>query len=72
MGPSFGDYVVYAANYVFRPAALTVDMNSDPSAAKDDLDRAEALARARVDLLATAPRVASPLRGGARACKVTT
>ncbi len=44
MGPSFGDYVVYGANYIFRPAALTVDMNSDPSAVKDDLDRAEALA----------------------------
>ncbi len=44
MTPSFGDYVVYAANYLFRPAALTTDMNSKPSAVKDDLDRAEALA----------------------------
>lgn len=44
MGPSFWDYVVYAANYVFRPAALTVDMNGNPSAVKNDLDRAEALA----------------------------
>ncbi|MFO0588126.1 MAG: alpha/beta fold hydrolase [Polyangiaceae bacterium] len=44
MGPSFGDYIVYGANYIFRPAALTVDMNSNPSAVKNDLDRAEALA----------------------------
>lgn len=44
MGPSFGDYLVYAANYVFRSSAITVDMNSRPSAVKDDLDRAEALA----------------------------
>jgi len=44
MGPSFGDYVVYGANYVFRSSALTVDMNSNPSAVKNDLDRAEALA----------------------------
>lgn len=44
MGPSFGDYIVYGANYLFRPAALVVDMNSDPSAVKNDLDRAEALA----------------------------
>ncbi|MGC4118611.1 MAG: alpha/beta fold hydrolase [Myxococcales bacterium] len=44
MGPSFGDYVVYAANYLFRPSALTVDLNSHPSAVKNDLDRAEALA----------------------------
>lgn len=44
MGPSFWDYIVYAANYIFRPAALTVDMNSDPSAVKNDLDRAEAIA----------------------------
>lgn len=44
MGPSFGDYLVYGANYVFRPAALTVDMNSNPSAVKNDLDRAQALA----------------------------
>lgn len=44
MGPSFCDYVVYGANYVFRPAALTVDMNSNPSVVKNDLDRAEAVA----------------------------
>lgn len=44
MGPTFGDYIVYAANYIFRPAALTVDMNSKPSAVKNDADRAEGLA----------------------------
>ncbi len=44
MGPSFCDYVVYGANYIFRPAALTVDMNSKPSAMKNELDRAEAVA----------------------------
>lgn len=44
MGPSFGDYVVYGTNYVFRPAALTVDMNSKPSAVKNDRDRVEAVA----------------------------
>lgn len=42
MGPSFGDYVVYGANYVFRPSALTVDMNSRPAAVKHAQDRAEA------------------------------
>ena len=51
MGPSFGDYVVYGANYVFRPAALTVDMNSDPSAVKNDLDRAEGMAMQRDPLV---------------------
>ena len=44
MTPSFGDYVVYAANYLFRPSALTTDMNSKPSAIHDERDRAEALA----------------------------
>lgn len=44
MGPSFGDYLVYGANCVFRPAALTVDMNSKPSAVKNELDRVEAVA----------------------------
>ncbi len=44
MGPSLGDYIAYGANYLFRPAALTVDMNNDPSAVKNDLDRAEAMA----------------------------
>ncbi|MDP1823399.1 MAG: alpha/beta fold hydrolase [Archangium sp.] len=41
MGPTFGDYVTYAANFVFRPAALTVDMNRDPSAVAFAEDRAE-------------------------------
>ena len=44
MGPSLGDYIVYGANYIFRSKALTVDMNSNPSAVKNELDRAEALA----------------------------
>lgn len=41
MGPTFGDYLAYAANFVFRPAALTVDMNRDPSAIAFAADRAE-------------------------------
>lgn len=44
MGPSTCDYIVYAANYIFRSSALTVDMNSNPAAVKNELDRAEALA----------------------------
>ncbi len=44
MGPSFWDYVVYASNYLCRPSELTVDMNSNASAVKHDLDRAEGLA----------------------------
>lgn len=43
MGPSFGDYIRYGLNFVFRPAALTVDMNSDPSAVAFEPDRVEAL-----------------------------
>lgn len=42
MAPSFGDYLVYAGNLIFRPAALTVDMNSRPSAIAHPADRAEA------------------------------
>jgi alpha-beta hydrolase superfamily lysophospholipase len=41
MTPSFGDYFVFAGNMVFRPGALTVDMNSKPSAVKHPADRAE-------------------------------
>ncbi len=41
MGPTFGDYLTYAANFVFRPAALTVDMNRNPSAIAFAEDRAE-------------------------------
>lgn len=51
MGPTFGDYVVYAANYLFRPAALTVDMNSQPLAVRDEDDRDEALAMQRDPLV---------------------
>jgi acylglycerol lipase len=44
MTPSFGDYLTFAANMVFRPAALTVDMNSRPSAVAHPADRAEGMA----------------------------
>lgn len=47
MTPSFGDYVVYAANAIFRSSALAVDMNSRPSAVKNADDRAEAEAMQR-------------------------
>lgn len=40
--PSIGDYLTFAANLVFRPSALTVDMNSRPSAIAHAGDRAEA------------------------------
>ena len=43
MGPTFCDYLVYATNYLLRPAALTVDMNSNPEAVREANDRAEAL-----------------------------
>lgn len=42
MGPSCRDYFAYAFNAVFRRSALTVDMNSNPSAVRFDADRAEA------------------------------
>lgn len=42
LAPSFGDYISYALNMVFRPAALTVDMNRRPSAVAHAADRAEA------------------------------
>ena len=44
MRPSALDYLAFAVNWAFRPAALTVDMNRDPSAVRDPDDRAEALA----------------------------
>lgn len=44
MGPGLTDYVAFAFNYVFRPAAPTVDMNARPEAIRDPDDRAEALA----------------------------
>lgn len=47
MGPSFGDYVKYAMNLVFRPSALTVDLNSNPSAIEYPPDREEAEAMQR-------------------------
>lgn len=44
MGPGPADYVAFAFNYVFRPAAPTVDMNARPEAIRDAADRTEALA----------------------------
>lgn len=42
MTPSLGDYIRFATSWAFRPAALTVDMNSRPSAIQHAADRAEA------------------------------
>jgi acylglycerol lipase len=43
MGPSLGDYVAFAFNAALRRSALTVDMNSNPSAVKNAADREDAL-----------------------------
>ncbi len=51
MRPSAGDYVRYAANMVFRRAALTADMNRNPEAIAHDGDRAEAEAMQRDPLV---------------------
>lgn len=51
MGPTFGDYVVYAANYLFRPSTLTVDMNRSPSSVEFAPDREEAEAMQRDPLV---------------------
>lgn len=51
MSPSFFDYVGFAFNYVFRRAALTVDMNSRPHAVEDPSDRVEAEAMQRDPLV---------------------
>lgn len=51
MSPSFGDYVTFAANLVFRPAALTVDMNSRPESIAFAPDREEGLAMQRDPLV---------------------
>lgn len=51
MGPSFKDYLAFAFNAVFRRAALTVDMNRDPGAAKFAPDRAEGEAMQRDPLV---------------------
>lgn len=50
MGPSFTDYVSFGFNYVFRPSALTVDMNSRPEAVAFAPDREEAM-RSQADPL---------------------
>lgn len=44
MTPTFSDYVRFGWNYLFRPAALTVDMNSKPEAVEFEPDRLEGLA----------------------------
>jgi alpha-beta hydrolase superfamily lysophospholipase len=51
MGPSLPDYLAFGFNAVFRRSALTVDMNSNPSAVKNAADRAEALAMQRDPLV---------------------
>jgi alpha-beta hydrolase superfamily lysophospholipase len=47
MTPSFGQMLQFAVNLVFRPAALTVDMNSNPDAILFPPDREEGLALQR-------------------------
>jgi alpha-beta hydrolase superfamily lysophospholipase len=51
MGPTFRDYVVYAANAIFRRSALTVDMNRSPSLVQFAPDREEAEAMQRDPLV---------------------
>ncbi|MDP1915498.1 MAG: alpha/beta fold hydrolase [Myxococcales bacterium] len=51
MTPTFGQYLTYAANLIFRPRVLTVDMNSDPSAIAFGPDRDEGLALQRDPLV---------------------
>jgi alpha-beta hydrolase superfamily lysophospholipase len=51
MGPTFRDYISYAANYLFRRSALTVDMNRSPSEVAFAPDREEAEAMQRDPLV---------------------
>jgi alpha-beta hydrolase superfamily lysophospholipase len=51
MGPSAADYLAYGFNAVFRRSALTVDMNSNPTAVKNPADREEALGMQRDPLV---------------------
>lgn len=51
MTPSLGDYLRFGFNAVFRPTALTVDMNSKPSAIAEASDRADAEAMQRDPLV---------------------
>jgi alpha-beta hydrolase superfamily lysophospholipase len=44
MGPTLRDYLIYAANYLLRPSALTVDMNRSPASVAFAPDREEAQA----------------------------
>lgn len=50
MGPSMWDYLRFAFNMVVRPAALTMDANSTPSAIEFAADRQEAEAMQRDQL----------------------
>ena len=70
MGPTFGDYIGFAANYLFRPSALTVDMNGRPEAVSDADDRREALAMQRDPLVVRyfSLRYLSAQRGVMSAC----
>lgn len=51
MGPGLRDYFAYAANYVFRRSALTVDMNRSPASVGFAPDREEAEAMQRDPLV---------------------
>jgi NADPH:quinone reductase-like Zn-dependent oxidoreductase/alpha-beta hydrolase superfamily lysophospholipase len=51
MGPTFSDYIAYAANYLFRPSALTVDMNRSPYSMAFAPDREESQAMQRDPLV---------------------
>lgn len=51
MTPSLGDFLRFAWNFAFRASALTVDMNSNPSAVEFEPDRLEALAMGRDPLV---------------------
>jgi alpha-beta hydrolase superfamily lysophospholipase len=51
MGPSVGDYFVYAVRYLCTPDEPAVDMNTRPSAVRFPEDRAEALAMQRDPLV---------------------
>ena len=50
MGPTLSDYVTFTFNMLFRRSAITVDLNRNPMAVKNDADREEGL-RMRGDKL---------------------
>lgn len=72
MGPTFGDYVTFGFNAVFRPAELTVDMNSRPEAVRHAGDRAEGLAMQRDPVVVRyfSMRYLQAQRGAMEACAV--